>query len=126
MSEKEKNELIKSGVKRLYNEFENIGVVPPGNIHLYDYLYDKGLLTKDVDEKKSLYEKAKENIRIKHESNTNYLDRKNSKIVLENIQNGQDHSIKNEYIIEAKRLSIEKFMEKVKENDGLIDLYLEV
>jgi len=126
MSEQEKNKILKSGVKRLYAEFENIGFVPPGNIHLYDYLYDKGLLIKDVEEKKTIYEKAKENIKIKYESNTNYLERKNTKIILENIQNGQDQNIKNQYIIEAKRLSIEKFMEKVKENDGLIDLYLDI
>lgn len=126
LTEEEKANLIKSGVKRLYKEYESYGVVMPGNIHLYDYLYDKGLLTKDDEEKKKLYLKAKENVKLKYESNTDPSERKSVKHILEMINSGKDQGIKNQYIIEAKRLSIEKFMEKVKENDGLIDLYLEV
>src|SRR5690606_17105544 len=39
MSEEEKGVILKAGVKRLYTEFEDLGFVPPGNTHLYDYLY---------------------------------------------------------------------------------------
>lgn len=126
LTDEEKTAILKAGVKRLYKEFEALGVVPVGNTHLYDYLYEKNLLTSDVEEKKKIYNQAKEKVKNKYQLSDNSEDRKAFKIILERIENGMDQGLKGEYKVEAKRISIENFMNMVKENDGLIDLYLDI
>lgn len=123
MDKEEKKEILKAGVKRLYKEFDSVGFVPPGNTHLYDYMYEKGLLTKDVDEKKAIYQQAKENVKDWLKSSINEINVKEVKRILSEIESGTE-DLKEKYVIESKRLSIEKFMEMVKKNDGTIDLYL--
>ena len=44
LTEEKKNEIVKSGVIRVYKEFLTTGCVPEGSGHVYDTLYDLGVL----------------------------------------------------------------------------------
>jgi hypothetical protein len=49
-TEDEQEKIMQDAVMRLYLDFKNTNVVPPGNTHIYDYLYSKGKLPKHTKE----------------------------------------------------------------------------
>lgn len=98
ISEKEKEEILKSGVKRLKQEYKDFGMVLPGNSHIYDYLNEKGILRPSKEEKKEAWEKAK-------------------KIEKRSLHPLEIHKTKKEsFISESKRILLENYFENEIEN----------
>lgn len=92
LSEKEKEDILKSGCTRCFNEFKEYGRVKDGNTHIYDYLI-KDLKVHKFSEKEI---EAAKNIAlrdIKEESKT--LDRIKAKETLRLLQNGGGKRLEN-------------------------------
>lgn len=91
ISEDVKEEIVKKGVERCRKEYKEFGMVLPGNSHIYDYLFEKGILKPSEEEKKAAWQKAKT------------IDRK-SKHPLE-----VNRTKKDSFISEAKRILLENY-----------------
>lgn len=98
ISESAKEKILVDGVNRCRTEFKALGILGPGNSHIYDYLFEKGLLKPTEKEKKEAWQKAK------------IIDRK-SKNPLE-----VNRTKKDSFISEAKRILLEEYFRNEIEN----------
>jgi hypothetical protein len=102
ISEAQKNEIMKQGSLRCFNEFKETGHIQDGNTHIYDHLIKDLKLHKFTDEEieaaKSIAER-----KLKEEAKT--FDRYKAKSILSSIKNKNYKPIINK----AKLLLLESF-----------------
>lgn len=101
MTQDEKDAITADGALRSYNEYKELGMVLPGNSHIYDYLLEKGFLKPSENYLDSVRIEAKTNIR---RSKTPLADRDFKKIVVPKTSDS-------EILAETKRLVLEKYFE---------------
>ncbi len=109
MPEAEKKEIVKKGVLRVYKEFLDTGVVPTGSTHVYDMLYELGVLpkhTKEFKEKTKL--QAIENLTKAARKEFLLEDMEKAKAEIANSQGVQG---------ECKQIILTNFFEDCKEWD---------
>ena len=107
--EAEKEKIVKQGVLRVYKEFLDTGIVPPGSSHVYDLLYNLGVLPKHTKEfREKIRIEAVENLKIQARKEFHLSDMEKAK---EKIKNSQ--GVKGE----CKRIILTNFFEDCKEWD---------
>ena len=65
LTEKEKDDIILSGLKIQFEQYKQMGTFESGRLYLYEYLDEKGLLPTDETEKKEVYKQAINNLKKK-------------------------------------------------------------
>lgn len=98
ITETEKEKILKLGVERCESEYKEYGMVFPGNQHIYDYLYEKGILKVSNERKKKSMIEA--NVSLKKQST-----------VGEKFVRSEGKTIS-----EAKRILLEEYFENKKSN----------
>lgn len=92
-SERDKEEMLKGGVKRCRNEYEEFGMVLPGNPHIYDYLYENGTLKISNTTKRRLFAEAAVSLKKSDSILSKYVPSEGRQIA------------------EAKRLALEEYFQ---------------
>lgn len=82
ISEGDKEEIMKAGVKRCHNEFKEEGKVSAGNSHIFDYLEDNKEITVSNERKKEIMVLASQNLKRSSSILEKYV-RSESRIVSE-------------------------------------------
>ncbi len=100
-TDKEKEDILAQGALRLFNEYKELGMVFPGNSHIYDYLNEKGFIKPSKQFWKENELQAKINLR---RSKTPLADSQIKKIVV-------PKSTETEIMSETKRIILEKYFE---------------
>lgn len=106
ISESQKEEIVKLGLKRCYAHYQQHKNIPNGSIYLYDYLDEKNLMPIDKPTKDAVLKIAKQNIKDKSELATTIEERR-SLAVYDSIGNPSS-----KVITECKRLSLISFLKK--------------
>ena len=118
-TEQEKENIIKSGIIRIFNEYKN-GKKLVGVSHIFDYLIKKGLLEveKGSEEWHEKYQKAVENIKNEKTSKAQIHD---LRMFIKNMELQKELS---EIDIEIKILFIAEYFDSIIEFEDNIENYL--
>ena len=106
ITEEQKISFVAQGILRVFNEFQEKGVVPDGNSYIYESLYDDGHLPKDVETKKMIFEEAKQVLEMFVSQEA--LTRKEKDEFAE-IKKALLQPKSAIVVVEAKKLSVQKF-----------------
>jgi hypothetical protein len=111
MSEQEKEEIMINATLRLYQEYRKENKVDGFIKHIYDFLYEKGLLPTDPEYKRQIFEKAKmyAKAEVRAGRSVSFTPSRIVKDILAKIEDGTSDKI----IPIAKRIVIEEYFEKV-------------
>lgn len=102
-TQEEKDMILDRGAMRLFNEYKELGMVLPGNTHIYEFLTEKGLIKPSKEFWEQMTLEAKIQLR---RAKTPLADKRIKKIVL-------PKSTESEIDSETKRLILEKYFESL-------------
>lgn len=115
ISEAKKLEIVMCGLEDSFHNFKETQTIKPGRIYLYDFLYEKGLMSKDVTHQTAVLKIARKNILKKQKNATTREEKASYKLTNEQ----GNHSDK--VISEFKRLSIINLFNEFTTFDQLIN-----
>lgn len=102
LSESEKQEILKKGCIRCFNEYKSTGTVKEGNTHIYEFLIDeKALKSFSIEQKNAAIKIAKEKIKLQAKS----LGLVKGKEIIKSLENKNNKSVINK----AKSLLLESY-----------------
>lgn len=105
LTQEEKDEIVISGIKRLYDEFKATGVVPTGSKFAYDWLDERGHLNYDKNAKNKFLDRANIALKGQIKDARSKYERKELADMIE-----QRNSTK--AIVMAKRIALKEFFNR--------------
>lgn len=111
ISEAEKEEILKKGAIRCFEEFKRTGIIPFSGFVTYNFLEKKGLINLTKEIKNEIIKKCRERLIEQEKSNLN-RGLKEMKLAIENLENNSPS-----LIAESKRESLKLFFQNLIEMD---------
>lgn len=112
ITDEEKEFLMLEACDRVYKEYEHNGKLTSTCAHVYDYLFEKGLLPTDIDYKKQIYERAKlfAIAQVTEEMRNQNVP---SKQIIKQVNLINDNKEKTRAILISKRLVLEDYLSEL-------------
>lgn len=123
MSESQKMEICKQGVKRCFDVYIETQIYPPGYSYVYDILDEFGKMPKSIEEKRRIYDLAVSRIdrMLKSAKPINFAHRISIKDQVDQIKRGN----KNIYKTEARQMAVELLFVEIKDSNKSFEEFLE-
>lgn len=127
VSKSQKQELVKSGIIRVFNEYKETKVLPEPNAWIFDELYERGLIKGGTTpalqayyQKK--YEQAQQEIEteLKQQNIESPAHLREVKTEIEKVITGQSDKV----IIRTKSIILKEYFDKLLNNNETIEKYL--
>lgn len=107
ISEQEKLSIVSKGILNLFEHFKEHGDIPPGNLYVYEVLYEDGFLPTDPETKRQVYEEAKQVLEFELQNKKALTQKEKDEYLL--IKKAIESKHHPRVVIEAKMISIKKF-----------------